>query len=216
MILLHAFPLDGSMWEGLAGEPVDHPGTGSLADWSDLVAARIEHPQVVCGISMGGYAALELVRRHPQAVAGLVLADTNALASPAEQLPARETALERVRREGVEANFDAMAASLFREEPDPAVVARARSIATAQPAARVVGMLESLRDRPDAETVLPSIAVPVIVVFGAQDAISPPGTMRALAARIPGAQAIEIPDAGHLSAMEQPAAFAAACSVLRQ
>jgi pimeloyl-ACP methyl ester carboxylesterase len=216
VILLHAFPLDGSMWEGHAGERIDHPGTGSLADWADLVAARIERPEVVCGISMGGYAALEVVRRHPQAVVGLVLADTNALVRPAEQLPARETALERVRREGVEANFDAMAKSLFRNDPEPAVVARARAIAVAQPANRVIGMVESLRDRPDAEDVLASIAVPVVVVFGAEDAISPPETMHALAARIPDAQAVEIPAAGHLSAMEQPAAFAAACAHLRQ
>jgi pimeloyl-ACP methyl ester carboxylesterase len=214
MILLHAFPLDGSMWEGFAGERIDHPGTGSLGEWADLVAARIERPQVVCGISMGGYAALELVRRHPEAVAGLVLADTNALVSPAEQLPAREAALERVRREGVEPNFDAMAASLFREHPDPAVVARAREVAVAQPVGRVVGMLESLRDRPDSAELLSSIAIPTVVVFGAEDAISPPETMRALASRIPGAQAVEISGAGHLSAMEQPAAFAAACAAL--
>jgi len=174
VILLHAFPLDGSMWEGLPGERIDHPGTASLADWADLAASRLAGPQVVCGISMGGYAAIELVRRHPRAVAGLVLADTNALVSPAEQLPAREEALRRVRRDGVEANFDAMAPSLFRRSPDPGVVARARAIALAQPVERVIAMLESLRDRTDATEVLPSISVPAVVVFGSEDAIAPP------------------------------------------
>jgi 3-oxoadipate enol-lactonase len=198
------------MWEGHAGEAVDHPGSGSLGEWADLVASRIDAPAVVCGISMGGYAALELVRRHPQAVAGLILAGTNALVSPQEQLPAREAALERVRGGGAEANFEAMAASLFRVDPDPSVVARARAIAVAQADDRVTGMLVSLRDRPDARDVLPQIAVPTLVVYGAQDAIAPPPLMQELAAQIPGARAVEIPEAGHLSAMEQPAAFAAA------
>ncbi|MDX6496372.1 MAG: hypothetical protein QOE17_2358, partial [Gaiellales bacterium] len=72
------------MWAGLDGLPIDYPGTGSLADWADLVASRIERPQAVCGISMGGYAAFELVRRHSGKVTRLVLADTRAEADSAE------------------------------------------------------------------------------------------------------------------------------------
>lgn len=213
MILLHAFPLDGTMWAGIDGRPIDYPGTGSLAGWADLVAAAMEGPQVVCGLSMGGYAAFELVRRHPGKVAGLVLADTRAECDSADARAGRDAAVERVRREGVAAQFEASHAALFRSTPDAAVVQRARSIAVAQPAERVIAMLLALRDRADSRDLLAGISVPTMVICGSQDAITPPAGARAMAGAIPGARYIEIADAGHLSVMEQPGAFAQAVSL---
>jgi 3-oxoadipate enol-lactonase len=213
VILLHAFPLDGTMWAGIDGVPIDHPGTGSLAGWADLVASTIERPQVVCGLSMGGYAAFELVRRHPGKVSGLVLADTRAEPDSAEARAGRDAAVERVRREGVAAQFEATYPALFGSAPDAAVVKRARRIALAQPPERVIAMLTALRDRADSRDLLAGIAVPTTVICGSQDAITPPAGARAMANEIPGARYIEIADAGHLSVMEQPAAFAAALPV---
>jgi 3-oxoadipate enol-lactonase len=209
VILLHAYPLDGTMWAGVEGLPIDYPGTGSLADWADLVASMIERPQAVCGLSMGGYAAFELVRRHPGKVARLVLADTRAEPDSSEARQGRDAAIERVRREGVAAQFEATHPALFREFPDAAVVQRARSIAAAQPPDRVIAMLIALRDRGDSRDLLAGIAVPTTVICGSQDAITPPAGARAMADAIPGARYIEIADAGHLSVLEQPAAFAA-------
>jgi 3-oxoadipate enol-lactonase len=210
MILLHAFPLDGAMWGDLEGLPIDHPSAGSLADWADLVASLIDAPQVVCGLSMGGYAAFELVRRHPAKLAGLVLADTRAEPDSAEARAGRDAAIERVRSEGVAACFEATHDALFRPRPDAEVVERARRIAYDQPPERVIAMLEGLRDRADSRDLLAGIAVPTLVICGDQDALTPPASARAMAAAIPGARMIEIADAGHLSALEQPAAFAAA------
>jgi pimeloyl-ACP methyl ester carboxylesterase len=210
VILLHAFPLDGTMWAGIEGRPIDYPGSGSLAEWADLVASTIDRPAVVCGLSMGGYAAFELVRRHPGKVAGLVLADTRAEPDSPEARAGRDAAVERVRSEGVAAQFEATYAALFRGAPDAAVVERALSIAVAQPPGRVIEMLLALRDRGDSRDLLAGIGVPATVICGSQDAITPPAGARVMADAIPGARYIEIADAGHLSAMEQPAAFAAA------
>jgi pimeloyl-ACP methyl ester carboxylesterase len=213
VILLHAFPLDGTMWAGVDGLPIDYPGTGSLADWADLVASRMERPQAVCGLSMGGYAAFELVRRHPGMIARLVLADTRAEADTADARQGRDAAVERVRREGVAAQFEATHPDLFRKSPDAAVVQRARSIACAQPPERVIAMLTALRDRGDSRDLLAGIDVPTTVICGSQDAITPPAGARAMADAIPRARYIEIADAGHLSVLEQPAAFAAGLTV---
>ncbi len=209
MILLHAFPLDGSMWGDL-GTPIDYPGDGSLADWADLVASRLERPAVVGGLSMGGYAAFELWRRHPASVAGLLLADTRAEADGVEQRDARDRSAELVRRRGSAELFDQMAPRLFAPHPDPAVVAQARAIAARQPTQRMVAMLEALRDRADSTDLLGTITVPTVVVCGSHDAITPAAQGRAMAERIAGARFVEIPGAGHLSALEQPALFAAA------
>jgi 3-oxoadipate enol-lactonase len=70
-------------------------------------------------------------------------------------------------------------------------------------------MLTALRDRGDSRDLLAGIAVPTTVICGSQDAITPPAGARAMADAIPGARYIEIADAGHLSVMEQPTAFAA-------
>jgi pimeloyl-ACP methyl ester carboxylesterase len=77
----------------------------------------------------------------------------------------------------------------------------------------VIAMLTALRDRADSRDLLAGIAVPTTVICGAQDAITPPAEARAMADEIPGARYIEIAGAGHLSVMEQPAAFAAALRV---
>jgi 3-oxoadipate enol-lactonase len=214
MILLHAFPLDGSMWDGYAGTPVDHPGSGSLAEWADLVAQRIDGRDVVVGISMGGYAAFELARRHPERLSGLVLASTRPTADPPDMRAARDANIKVASREGSAALFERVAPTLFRPDPDPAVVERARAVCERQPPARLVAMLESLRDRADCSDALSGIDVPTVVVVGEHDAIRGPEPAPAWAARMPDARVVEIPAAGHLCALEQPRAFADACRLV--
>jgi pimeloyl-ACP methyl ester carboxylesterase len=60
--------------------------------------------------------------------------------------------------------------------------------------------------RPDITSLLPTIKLPTLLIGGVEDAISPPGEMRTIAAAIPGAQFVEIPDAGHMTTMENPIA----------
>jgi len=64
--------------------------------------------------------------------------------------------------------------------------------------------------RPDVTAMLPTISVPTLVVAGAEDAISPPAEMKTIAAAIPNAQFVQIPDAGHMTTMENPEAVNAA------
>jgi 3-oxoadipate enol-lactonase len=64
--------------------------------------------------------------------------------------------------------------------------------------------------RPDATGLLPSIQVPVLVLVGEHDTLTPPDVARAMADRLPDARLHVIPDAGHISSMENPAAFSSA------
>ena len=106
VVLLHAFPMDSALWasqrRALAGEGFrvvspDLPGFGgsapsrsapSLDVMADEVAALMEElgidRAVVGGLSMGGYVAMAMLRRHPARIAGLVLADTKAAADTPE------------------------------------------------------------------------------------------------------------------------------------
>src|SRR5262249_6923787 len=97
----------------------------------------------------------------------------------------------------------------------PEVVESVRRIALAQSAAGVAGALVGLRDRPDATAVLKQIQVPVLVVVGRDDALTPPARSEAMAKAVRQSQThdvvLEIIDgAGHLSNLENPEAFNAA------
>lgn len=73
-----------------------------------------------------------------------------------------------------------------------------------QPVAGIVGALHALRDRPDSTSLLRAIDVPALVIAGEDDQIAPVAVMRQMARRIPGARFEIIPDAGHVSPLEQP------------
>ena len=234
VVLLHAFPLNKAMWDaqakalaathtvvrfdarGFGGSP---PGDGLLTmeRIADDAAALLDHlgiPQAAfVGLSMGGYAALALVRRHPSRIKALVLADTRATADSGEQKRARSTQADAVRREGPAAIVDgflkkAVGETTHKERPE--VVARVKEMILAAPARGVVDALAGLAARADSTPTLREIRVPTLVVCGEEDALTPPADSEALHKGVAGSALEIIPKAGHLSAMEDPAAFNAA------
>ena len=71
----------------------------------------------------------------------------------------------------------------------------------------VAGAIVALMTRPDSGPTLATIRCPTLIVVGDQDAITPPALSEEMQRGIPGAELAVIPDAGHMSNMEQPAAF---------
>jgi pimeloyl-ACP methyl ester carboxylesterase len=92
----------------------------------------------------------------------------------------------------------------------PEVLEEVRRIGAAQSSAGVIGAIQMLRDRPDAGPVLDTIAVPTLILVGRDDALTPLARSERLAQRIKGSRLVVIEKAGHLSNLEQPAAFNAA------
>ena len=89
-------------------------------------------------------------------------------------------------------------------ERQPAVVREVTTMIERQPVYGMVVTLRALRDRPDSTPLLGQIRIPVLVVAGDDDQITPPSGMQAMARAIPGARFMLIPEAGHLSPLEQP------------
>lgn len=232
LVLLHAFPLDRTMWApqlaGLAGAArviaPDFPGFGASAPGAftiesaaDLVAellAALGVPRAtVGGLSMGGYVALAFARKYPDKLSGLILADTRAGVDDSGAKAGRTKAIEQVSEKGSAALFDGMAPKVLSEATQatkPEVVARLKAIAASQPPASVVRALVALRDRPDANPGLAAVAVPTLVIVGEHDAVTPPLSSANLSAQIRGSKLVHIPGAGHLSNVENPDAFNAA------
>jgi pimeloyl-ACP methyl ester carboxylesterase len=237
LVLLHAFPLDHGMWlrqeplgESLRLIVPDLRGfggsTGSvprgIADLADDVAAlldglHLERPAVICGVSMGGYVAQHVAARHPDHVAALVLVDTKLEADTPEARAARVDLAGKVGRLGQSILADAMIPRLLavpRSDADPAVVARhaenralLQALVERQPVATIQAALAALGDRPDMTDAMRHVAVPTLLVVGAEDQITPPACLEAAEATIPGAKLLIVPAAGHLVPLEAPEVF---------
>jgi pimeloyl-ACP methyl ester carboxylesterase len=234
VVLLHAFPFDREMWSPQLGPlsaagfrvltpdfpefgrstPTSDPFTIDLA--ADVVSDFLEALQidraVVGGLSMGGYVAMAFARRHAGKLAGLILADTKAEPDDPAARENRDKAVTSVRANGPAAFGESMLGKLLAasSKDSPVVVEFLRKIATRQTEAAVTAALYALRDRPDATPGLSAVAAPALVVVGVQDAVTPPAAAKKIAAAIPNSELVQIPEAGHLSNVENPDAFNAA------
>ena len=242
VVLLHAFPLDREMWApqlsalagaGFRGLAPDLPEFGRSTPGSeafnidrgaDVVADFLEAlgvaKAVVGGLSMGGYVAMAFARLHPGRLRGLILADTRAAPDNTEARVKRDRLIADVHGFGPSAAVDAMLPKLLSDHTrtaHPAVVETVRRIGLRQSATGLIAGLYALRDRPDATPGLEGVTVPTLVLVGEHDAVTPPLAAARIAANVRGSELAHIPGAGHLSNIENPAAFnAAAIAFLRK
>ncbi len=193
------------------------PTAFSIDDYATDVAALLDYlgvaRAVVAGLSMGGYAALALARRASARVEGLVLADTRADPDSEGARTRRDEMLGVLTARGVETVVDSLLPGLLgatTRQSQPDVVARVRRLALAQAPDAVRRAIHRLKNRPDATAVLESFAGPVLIVTGAEDTIAGVEVASEMHRRTRSAELVVIERAGHLSNLEQPAAFNAA------
>lgn len=234
VVLLHAFPMDSALWAaqrrplaqagyrvvtpdlpGFGGSPAP-AGPPSLDVMADEVAAMLDglgiERAVVGGLSMGGYVTMAMMRRHRDRLAGVILADTKPGADTAEAAANRLAVAASVEQAGSASIVaDGMLPSLLgattRAQRAQVVTAVRRWIG-AQRAAGVAWAQRAMAGRPDSSGDIASFGGPVLVLYGAEDTISPAADAHGMAeaARSGGStvQVVEIPQAGHLTAVEAP------------
>jgi len=232
LILVHGFPLTPAMWEpqlALAdrgwrivvpelrgfGDGRSDPPTTSIDDYAgdtiDLLdKLDIKKDAVVCGLSMGGYTAFAMYKHAASYFRGMVLADTRSEGDSPEAVTNRRNMQQLVREKGQGAVADALLPKLLCEatlKGKPDVVDSMRRQITGNSVESIVGALTALMTRPDSTPMLPTIRIPVQIIVGAEDAITPPPLSEQMHKDIPGSELVVIPGAGHMSNMEQPAAF---------
>ena len=227
MLLIHAFPLDAAMWdeqtaalrdetEVLAPSLPGFGGTEAVGDVltmdaaADFLAGELDRAGVekalVCGLSMGGYVAFSLWRRHRNRVAGLLLADTRAEADDEAGRERRLGVAEKARAEGSGPMVESPP-PLLSEGADPALWDRVKDIIRRQPGEAIAAASLGMAERPDSIPILPSIDVPTTILVGSADALTPPPMSEKMAEAIPGAELIVLDGAGHLSNLESPEEF---------
>ena len=233
VIFLHAFPLNRNMWDGeiaaLLSEQryrlvsLDWRGFGeseipneiSTMDlFADDVAGLMDQlgieQAVLCGLSMGGYAAFAFLRKYPQRLSALILADTKPQADTSEAQANRENVAQLAEAQGTGAIADLQLPRLlsdYTRQHHPEVEIRVRQMIEAATPQGIAAASRGMARRLDSTDLLASIACPTLVIAGEQDILTPPDIAQDYAARIPGAQYVVIPQAGHLSNLEQPDMF---------
>ncbi|WP_295046143.1 alpha/beta fold hydrolase [uncultured Paracoccus sp.] len=200
---------------GLSGmaRPVvaDITGGDTLAALAQGVLALAEDRFALAGFSLGGIVAQEIMRIAPDRVTHLALMDTTMLRDGDDRAAERQRLIAIARNPG---KFHGFGEKLLETYLAP------QNLSNPGMAARVRGMTErlgpevfvrqSLIDRPDSRATLRGLGCPVLVLCGAHDALTPPALHRDMAIDIPRSQLVIVPDAGHLTPIEQPEAVTAA------
>ncbi len=237
LVLLPAFPFDASMWHDVVSElddvpvlTVDAPGFGasplpvgepSLSAYAQAVVADLAElgvvRAVVAGLSMGGYVALAIAAERPAVLAGLALLDTKAEAD-GDQARANRLAMA-AEAEGAAGNTVVLGLLEAGLSPitlvnRPAVVATVREALRQAPVAGIAWAQRAMAARPDRLAALEMISAPALVLRGAHDAMTGAEAARHLAGHLAHVDLVEIPEAGHFTHAEAPAAVAGALHAL--
>lgn len=192
----------------LAGHPVriaDTTRDTSVTAMAERLLADAPESFALCGLSMGGYVALEVLRLAPERVLAAALMATSHRADTPEQTAMRHQLIATARDEGIEAVARLLSQRLVAPETASApLTERIVQMATAIGVEGFVRQQQAIIDRPDQSDRLSTIDVPVTIVAGEADAIIPPERAREMAAVIPGARLEMLPATGHMVTMERP------------
>jgi pimeloyl-ACP methyl ester carboxylesterase len=227
---IHGFPHNRTLWAPQVGAllprarciTMDLRGFGeseirgpyTMDDYADDVVSVLDALQVekavIAGLSMGGYIAFALWRKHRHRIRALILADTRSGADTEEGRMKRRELIALARAKGSAAVADAQIAAMVGKttrERRPDIADGVHRMLSMAPVEGIVGALEAMMNRPDSTPILPTIDVPTMIVVGDEDVPTPPKEARAMHELIPGSRLEILEGAGHVSNVERAAAF---------
>lgn len=230
VLFIHGFPHDRSLWDEQCSALSTHvrciapdlrgfgessvAGPFSIDQYADDLAALLVHLDVkravICGLSMGGYVAMAMWRRHPHMVLALILCDTKAGADTEEGRKKRNDLIALAERDGSDAVAAAQLTGMLGKttrEKRPDIVARTEAMMRRASVAGIVGAVTAMRDRADNKPTLATVTVPTLVLVGEEDVLTPVAEAEGIVAALPSKAKLEVVQgSGHASCMERPAA----------
>jgi len=227
ILFIHGYPLDRTIWQdqvlGIQGwrriapdlrglGESDAPDLGySMATYAADLWALLDvlsvREVVICGLSMGGYIAFEMLRAQRQRVRGLVLISTRAEGDSAEARKARDHAAAQAREGGAEAIAQSMLPRMLAPDSsqNQELAGQVRSMMNRAPVPGIIGALSAMRDRPDSTPLLADLGtLPTTIIAGESDQLIPLSDITRMHDAIPNSALRVIPSAGHLPPVEQP------------
>jgi pimeloyl-ACP methyl ester carboxylesterase len=164
------------------------------------------HRFALCGLSMGGYIAFEMVRQAPDRIERLALLDTSALSDTPEQTERRLNLIAMAQA----GDFKSVCDTLWPLFVHPA---RHDNVALKRAVFKMmddtgpetfIRQQKAIMSRPDSRPSLGAINCPTLVLVGNEDALTPVSVALTIADGIAGSKLDIVQDCGHLSTMERP------------
>ena len=231
VVFIHGFPFSKEMWQpqvealkndyhvityDVRGHGASDVGDGqyTLELFVDDFISLLNHLKlarvVLVGLSMGGYVALRAIDRHPERVRALVLCDTRSEADGNDGKIKRANQVKSIKDDGMKKFAEQFLKAVFFEKTfhsNPEAVEMIRRIVESSSPLAVAGTLIALAARTDSTSSLFTIKVPVSILVGQHDALTPPSASHAMKEKIPNAEVHVIPNASHMSNLENSEEF---------
>jgi pimeloyl-ACP methyl ester carboxylesterase len=183
----------------------------TIAEMAAAILASAPPRFALAGISMGGYISFEILRQAPERVLKLALLSTHARPDSPEQTAQRRVFAAQAHSLSSEA-FAALIAPTLKallhpaHQDDPDFSKNNVRMGQTVGVDALQRQLEAVMGRVDSRPSLPAIAVPTLVLVGDGDPLIPVDRAQEMATAIPHARLVVVPECGHLSTLEQPAA----------
>ncbi len=227
VVLVHGFPFNRATWKGqveaLAKEfriltydlrglgasqlgPAPQPLEAYVDDLLALMDALGIARAALGGLSMGGYIALRAAQRAPERFWALLLCDTKSEPDSDEGKLGRAAGIKALHGNGVEAFAQGMLPKLLLRPGAPEAQALL-ALMLKNSVEGTANALAAMQGRTDTTPGLKALKLPVLVLVGSGDAITPSKGAEHMAALIPGAKLKILENAGHVSNLEAPEAF---------
>jgi pimeloyl-ACP methyl ester carboxylesterase len=230
VIFVHGFPFDHNMWANqvdalsskyfcvtydIRGLGESHVGDGqyTIEMFADDVINLIEENKlskpVLCGLSMGGYIAQRIVEKNESLFSALILCDTKSAADNNDAKLKRAEGIKKINELGIKTFVENFVPNCFAEESftkikDVYNKTLLRSLKSS--AVGVKGCLLAMAARTDTTEFLSKINIPVLLICGEKDKLTPPDIMKEMSALIKDSEFHIIPGAGHMTPIENPIA----------
>lgn len=228
IIFVHGFPYDYTMWQNqivtlkdeyyciaydVRGLGESYVGDGQytmefyVEDLFSIINEMKLHKPVLCGLSMGGYIALRAVEKNQELFGALILCDTRSEADDNTGKLKRSANINQINTEGLKKFVDCFVPNCFAdetiEEQKELFLATLNKSYQNNPIG-VKGAIIAIMSRTDTTPFLPLIKIPTLILCGSFDKLTPPSVMRVMAEKIPNSEFAVIPQAGHMSPIENP------------
>lgn len=231
IIFLHGFPFDKSMWNGQLDAlkatkrviAIDIRGFGKSTDektqlniqlFADDLMSFMDHlnitKAVICGLSMGGFIALNALKRFPERIEALILCDTQCIADTAEIKANRYKAIEQINLNGTTEFNEKFIKNVFHPSSlvdKKEVVENLRKIVFANSKQIITAGITALAERSETCSILNNIQVPTLIICGREDEVTPLEQSEFMHKNIKGSTLKIIENAGHVSNLEHPKEF---------
>ena len=226
IVFIHGFPFDHNMWNhqteklsqeyfcvsydirGLGKSPA---GEGQFTmemfvdDLMEIIEGSKLSTPVICGLSMGGYIAQRAVEREEKNFRALILCDTKSAGDNNDARIKRAEGIKKINELGSKQYVKNFLPNCFSEESTRKLFYKEtlnRSLKTSSVGLK--GCLLAMAGRTDTTEFLSKIKIPVLIICGEKDKLSPPHIMKEMAESISNSEFHIIPRAGHISPLENP------------